>query len=1272
MKKLNLLSLLIILFFFFVTPNNLLANYKGEGKDKGKKPMLLKTSAVNPQQSILNINNATMWVTKEGFHDWVVASSYNGAFPTGSSVGAIFAEGIVWGGQVSDGGSQFIRVDGNTYQSGTASITRLYRVRPDYLWVDLTPDAATYNDIPTSSVTGAQIQEIKDQYEADWTEWPVAEGAPYQERNGIPGYQPAVDANHDGEFQPEEGDIPGIPGASQTIFIKYNDSRSTSLYGADPIGMEISETYWGYATSGPLANVIFKKVNLVYKGTSSSSSNARIDSMFIVQWADPDVGTSSDDFAGCDTVLNMGYAYNAKTTDATYAGLGLAPPAVGYDFLQGASKFTGNPNDSALFDLKWRKGYKYFNEKPMSSFIYFAAGGAWSDPGFNYNGSLEFYNLMRGKLPIPRYPSASSFPEGVADVTPEGTYLLAGDPVSGTGKLDGNVEGPGDRRIMVVNGPISMVKGDTAQIVLGLVYGLGRNNISSISVMKYYDAFAQYAYDQLFNVPLMPTPNVSYSELDGKVTASWNQSSSDQNNTEVTLHGPYEFQAYAVYQLPPGTNDVKNGVLITTFDNIDNISTLNEKILDENTGLVYTRPLIPLNNVQGIQRNFLFDKDYINNKALINGQMYTFAITAIGYKDDPGLPAFILESKPAIMNVVPQQQMGYTFNDQVNGSLSVAHSQGVADATVTATVVDPAATTGHNYQVFFSKRNEIRNASGDWVAAGANKLRKPSDLTGTSISVVGVYGPNSASGIQLTFSLDLVSPTDAWSDGVSITFPDDVTIISAPSFEAGGGTIRPEIVGHTINFGDVSQSNSENGIFHGGETWDVFIAPPTLPLDIDWTVYDDTYGNPTGTDPVNATGTFTLTTIGSLSRVANYWNLKDVNTGQLVIENNSIYNGVDLYPRRDDLPVTNLGVFSTPIADGLQINIDGSYSAPYTISEKNPPTVNGKEMTGGGPGARWASTNFNVTDFMYFGYADGTVNASLGAYVAGGGGTTDIGQLQQDLELRWTGVLGDTVINGKTLKITKSGGSFITIFGASGWSIANHPLNPNPGSTAPFTVRVPFEVWNVEANQQINCLFWARSGNATVDGGVVWNTADRQYLWVVNTPYSNTPIDPASQVVKDHGTWNLVVYKSTFNKGDVLRINYDNPLVPGLDEFTFSNKGYVYSVETVRSQLDKINVFPNPYYGFQYRETAPNNKYVTFSHLPEKAVIRIFDLSGVLVKTIDHVPTNGQFETWNLANDNNYPVASGIYVAYIDMPDLGTTKVLKLAVIQEQQMLKVY
>src|SRR5574338_1700113 len=335
MKKFNYLSLIIILIFFFVLPNNLFAGLKGNGEGNGKKPVLQKT-LVNPSQSLININNATMWVAQDGFHDWVVASGWNGAFPNGTTVGAIFAEGIVWGGKVSDGSSPTVRVNGNTYGTGCEAITRLYRVRPDYLTGDLASDAASFNQIPIGDVTDANIQSLRNQYAIDWDEGPVDEGAPFEDVNNNGTYEPSVD-------------IPGIPGASQTLFIKYNDALSESNYGSPPIGLEVSETYWAYAASGPLANVIYKKVNIVYKGTTTTPSNARIDSMYIVQWADPDVGNSTDDFAGCDTTLNMGYAYSSGSSYATYSGLGLAPPAVGYDFLQGVSTFTGNPSDSAIF-----------------------------------------------------------------------------------------------------------------------------------------------------------------------------------------------------------------------------------------------------------------------------------------------------------------------------------------------------------------------------------------------------------------------------------------------------------------------------------------------------------------------------------------------------------------------------------------------------------------------------------------------------------------------------------------------------------------------------------------------------------------------------------------------------------------------------------------------------------------------------------------------------------------------------------------------------------
>ena len=53
--------------------------------------------------------------------------------------------------------------------------------------------------------------------------------------------------------------------------------------------------------------MIYKKVDIIYKGTTASISDSRIDSMYICQWSDTDLGKSSDDFIGCDTTLNLGF-----------------------------------------------------------------------------------------------------------------------------------------------------------------------------------------------------------------------------------------------------------------------------------------------------------------------------------------------------------------------------------------------------------------------------------------------------------------------------------------------------------------------------------------------------------------------------------------------------------------------------------------------------------------------------------------------------------------------------------------------------------------------------------------------------------------------------------------------------------------------------------------------------------------------------------------------------------------------------------------------------
>jgi hypothetical protein len=125
------------------------------------------------------------------------------------------------------------------------------------------------------------------------------------------------------------------------------------------------------------------------------------------------------------------------------------------------------------------------------------------------------------------------------------------------------------------------------------------------------------------------------------------------------------------------------------------------------------------------------------------------------------------------------------------------------------------------------------------------------------------------------------------------------------------------------------------------------------------------------------------------------------------------------------------------------------------------------------------------------------------------------------------------------------------------------------------------------------------------------------------------------------------------------------------DVFSFTVPGTTSDDALLKADLEKVNVFPNPYYGLNSMETSRYEHFVTFSHLPQKATIRIFDVAGNMVRTIEKDSAD-QFLTWNLSNDNNLPVASGLYIAHVEMPESGVEKVLKLAIVQEQQFLESY
>ncbi|RKY53622.1 MAG: hypothetical protein DRP93_06305, partial [Candidatus Neomarinimicrobiota bacterium] len=409
------------------------------GLAKVPESMLKKTSAYSGTKTLCNISNWACWVYDNGLSAHSPDGSSGGFYPRGTAA-AIYQDGFMWGGKLDtdgDGVVDNIRVGGQNYNSGTVPgwviaggdqgeaivadpddpAVRVYRIRSDYQHIsdsELLEDAAIQYEVSRMRVTDEMKQAICDQYELDWEQWPVEYGAPFYDKDGDGIYTAGLDE-------------PGIANADQVVWFVVNDfdqTATTSMFGSQPIGLELQVTIWGYNDKNSrFGQSIYKSYKLINK------SNSTIEDMYLSQWSDPDIGSASDDYVGCDTILGLGYAYNANELDADYNVYGLPPAAAGYVLLQGP--MIESPGDTAYLNFKPRLGYK--NMK-MSSFHTFSPTAATADPELgDYSGTLEYYNMMRGYARS--YDTDNPTPVHIGN-DPDNSitvYPLSGDPVTGMG-----------------------------------------------------------------------------------------------------------------------------------------------------------------------------------------------------------------------------------------------------------------------------------------------------------------------------------------------------------------------------------------------------------------------------------------------------------------------------------------------------------------------------------------------------------------------------------------------------------------------------------------------------------------------------------------------------------------------------------------------------------------------------------------------------------------------------------------------------------------------
>ncbi|MFQ5500252.1 MAG: hypothetical protein ACE5FH_11340, partial [Candidatus Zixiibacteriota bacterium] len=517
---------------------------------------------------------------------------------------------------------------------------------------------------------------------SDYTNWPTDQGAPVDSLG-----KPALTGD----------EMLWCVYTDANPATKTNDASSTL-----PLGIEVRQSIFAFDREDALGNAVFMRYRVYNKGSKT------LNNYFISLWADPDLGGASDDFVGSDTTIGLGYCYNATNNDNDF---GSRPPAVGFDFFQGP--LVASPGDTAKM---WGIDHPDTANMGMTSFNMYING---TDPQ-NFVWTYQYMNGL----------DASNNGAPLANGT---KFAFPGDPVAGTGDLD---FAPADRRWMQTTGPITFAPNDSVEIIAAVVVGQGSDRLTSISALKFFDRFAQSAYELDFQLPTPPAaPVVDVSLTSRTVSLSW-------TNASETNPGDFPFQGYTVLQGPTASGPWKR---LANFDVNDDVGIIFDEAFSLADGVVIEQP-VKFGSDNEISRTYGTSVDALNGGSLSNMTDYFFRVEAYSYDKDQTPKT--LTSATVVKATPQQEEAGTEWNNDFGDVLASTNSTGTSDGTVGPVVIDPRVLNGHTYQVTFESGSfvvsidnsesppETTFASTAWnlddLTAGTNVLSQQTNQSGNS------------------------------------------------------------------------------------------------------------------------------------------------------------------------------------------------------------------------------------------------------------------------------------------------------------------------------------------------------------------------------------------------------------------------------------------------------------------------------------------------------------------------------------------------------------
>jgi hypothetical protein len=1126
------------------------------------------------------------------------------------------------------------------------------------------------------------------------TDMPNRPFADFKDVDGIPGYDW------------RGGDYPVIVG-DQYIWWIFNDKGDVKQNTqSESLNLEIHASAFAFATNDCLNDATFNNYRVYTKGSFT------IDSTYMATFSDADLGAAFDDFIGCDTARGLGILYNGDAFDEGVSGYAYDIPMVGVDYFQGP-KYP-NPTNPSLPPIELKMtSYAFFTngggsigDPNVKGEYYNYMRGLWADGQPMYtSANARDNNGQPTKFAYTGDPCKGGWSEVKVGNTPDDRrFVHSSGPFT-------MIPGTAPQNITIGAVWVPSVGGGASAC-------FSKIQICDDKAQKLFENdFVLPNGPNAPRVTIQPLNNKLVFDLDNEFSSNnykegYGTNLSEQKFREVAKKvavksgnpdSLYQFEGYIVYQLK------NSGISISDLRNKDgSVNTEKAKIVfqcDKKNGVTdilnfevdpqvspdyYIPRLMVSGKDNGIQHSFQITKDFFatgTSTSLVNYKTYYYIVVAYAHNefsapnafdkdkidslqdirylesrsDGRGLPIRVFKAipHPATDNLYTQTYADYNTGIQLKRIEGIGNG---GNGLILTQESEREAVSGPNYQSFnptyvgnFGPMS-LKVVNPDSIKAGDYEVWfnvKKAYTGALKLDTITGFTTDSNSGAfpdSSTWFIRNIATGDTVYSDVSIATFNEKYLRKYGQFDWGLSAgaqqqVRPGdrpladgngYIGSGIFYADNNKAwlfgvkdeegkSFNNWLRSGSDFPTGAAADPNYPCTlVDWdnesgpkiknrdvqgkyeSVMDGTWGpyNLTTIDANSKCG-FGLQFGSGTDRIIN--KLQDVNSIDVVFTSDK-----KLWSRCPVLEMTDNAGVSVAEGKAFKFNLRRHLGWNGDIDGNGKPVY---------------STNPADSGMSYFpGYA---INLETGERL-----NICFGEESQNLADNGADLIFNPTSN-QTDNFTRRnlwGGKHVIYVSREKY---------NAGATLASVLKVP--TTSVSNNQYraefkkmvwvgIPLLFPGSSFTSLKDGLIP--TFTRVSIRVTR-PYAKYQPNPA-EALRNNG-WPLY----TFSTKDIAP----------------AKLGDVRNVYTNDKQkaLERIYAVPNPYYAVSDYETGRLDNRVKIINLPDRATIKIYSIDGTLIKTITKTDNPAPYVDWDIKNDKGLPIASGMYLIHVNIPDVGET-----------------